>query len=363
MTWWYTRVSGLVRRGYVPPAKPPATIEWVLSPPVGDGRLVVFCPTVTLVDNERPQADAVMQYATQLEAGLRRGALPPCVLLLGVHHAPERRALAVARLDALRRRLDASPVPLAAFCTTAPGKVTALNVAIDLALRDRAVGLLQLDDDIRLTDGAVAALYAAYTAAGRPVAVGAAKVGLARQTGTSRLMRWSKRRTGTAVSYPHACCMLVDPRLLAPGVPPRYVSDDGYICFALLRPQLDDPLCLLRLAPEARCAHYVGGPARQATRRVRGILLSVHIFLADFAPDVSRYYFREILFPGFWPLGSLPPHARPLSWAVQALYFAWFAAVGLELALRGACGRPLTDIGWAPVQDRELPDVTAVASV
>ena len=358
MTWWYTRVAEFIARGYQPPTPQRPVVDWVLPACAGDRRLVVFCPTVTIAGNERSQAEAVLQFAAHLHNGLKRGTLPPCLLLLGVHHTPDRRGDAVTRLHALRKRLDTSPVPLAAFCTTTAGKVTALNIAIDLALRSRAVGLLQLDDDIRLEEGAIETLYAAYRAAGRPLAVGAAKVGVSRSTQTSHLMRWSKRRTRTAVNYPHACCILLDPQLLAPGVPARYVSDDGYICFALLRPELTDPLCLLRLVPEARCVHYVGGPAGQAIRRVRGILLSVHVFLADFPAEVSRYYFREILFPGFWPLGSRPLRRQPLSWAVQALYFAWFAAVGLELAIRGACGRPLHDIGWAPVQDRALPAAT-----
>lgn len=361
MTWWYARVAGLIARGYQPPTAPRPAVDWVFPAPAGDGQLIVFCPTVTIAGNERPQAEAVLQFAAQLRNGLEGGTLPPCLLLLGVYHPPEHRDEAIARLHALRKRLDPSPVPLAAFCTTAAGKVTAFNVAIDLALRSRAVGLLQLDDDIHLADGAIETLYAAYRAAGRPLAVGAVKVGVPRPSQTSHLMRWSKRHTRTAVNYPHACCILLDPRLLAPGVPARYVSDDGYICFALLRPELADPLCLLRLVPEARCVHYVGGPAGQAIRRVRGILLSVHVFLADFPAEVSRYYFREILFPGFWPLGSRPSRRQPLSWALQALYFAWFAAVGLELALRGACGRPLRDIGWAPVQDRALPAATHAA--
>lgn len=354
MDWWYSRVAGLVARGYQPPAKRRPSIDWVIPAPVDEGRLVVFCPTVTVARNERSQAEAILQFAAHLWRGLERGALPPCLLLLGVHHTSDRRDVAITRVYALRERLASAPFPFAAFCTTEAGKVTALNVAIALAVRSRAIGLLQLDDDIRLEEHAVEELYAAYRAAGRGIAVGAAKVAVPRSTSTSRVMQWSKRRTRTAVNYPHACCLLFDPRLLAPGVPARYVSDDGYICFKLLRPEFEDPLVLLRLVPDARCFYHVGGPAHQAVRRVRGILLSVHIFLADFPPQVSRYYFREILFPGFWPLGSRPS-SQPLNWLVQSLYFAWFTAVGLELAVRGAVGIPLRDIGWAPVQDRALP--------
>lgn len=366
MTWWYSRAAGLVARGYQPPMPEQPDLEWVLPAQVGEGDLVVFCPTVTIDGNADPQAEALTQIAGQLRGGVERGTLPPCVLLVGVHHDPARRGDAHARLDALRTRLDGSlrldgSVRLAAFCTTTPGKVTALNAAIDVALRARAVGLLQLDDDIRIEDGALDALYTAYRGAGHPLAVGATKIGISRPTWTSRLMRWSKSRTRTAVDYPHACCMLLDPRLVAPGVPTRYVSDDAYICFALLRPELPDPRHLLRLVPQARCVHYVGGAAGQAARRVRGLLLNTHVLLADFPAEVSRYYFRELLFPGFWPLGSRPRRWRPLSWATQALYFTWFLAVGLELALRGAAGRPLRDIGWRPVPDRALPRMVVPA--
>ena len=356
MTWWYSRVAPLIARGVATPPTAMLEPEWVVSYPAEEPRLVVFCPTITLVDNAEPQAEAVLQFASHLERGLNGGELPPCLLLLGVHHSPEQRDTAVLRIHALEKQLEGSPVAFAAFCTTVPGKVMALNVAIDFAVSSGALGLLQLDDDIRLRRGAIERLYSVYSAAGRPLAVGAVKVGVSRRNPTSRVMRWSKHRTHTAISYPHSCCMLLDPRLLAPGIPRRYTSDDAYICFRLLRPEQANPLDLLRLVPEAQCVHFIGGPGLQAIRRVRGILLNVHVLLSDFREDVSRYYFREILFPGFWPLGSVPSIARPFSWMVQALYFSWFAAVGLELALRGACRRPLRDIGWMPVPDRELPE-------
>lgn len=347
-------MSALVARGYQPPSRGPTAVEWVFPPPEDEGQLVVFCPTVTVDGNAGPQAEAIEQFAGHLRRGLEAGSLPPCLLLVGVHHAWDRREEALTRLEALRRRLAGAPFRFAAFCTTTVGKVVAMNVAIDLALRSGAVGLLQLDDDIRLAPGAIEQLYRAYDAAGRGIAVGAAKVAVTRASSTSRAMQWSKRRTRTAVNYPHACCMLLDPALLAPGIPTRYVSDDGYICFRLLRPDRGDPFELLRLVPGARCLHHVGGPPRQALGRVHGILLSVHVFLADFPPPVSRCYFREILFPGFRPLGARPASA-PLDWLVQAAWFAWFVVVGCELAVRGALGRPLRDIGWAPVRERDLP--------
>ena len=50
------------------------------------------------------------------------------------------------------------------------------------------------------------------------------------------------------------------------------------------------------------------------------MLLNHHVYLADFPVEVSRFYFREILFPDFVPLGSRAERLSPLRWCLQLLY-------------------------------------------
>jgi hypothetical protein len=250
----------------------------------------------------------------------------------------------------------ASGVPFAAFTMADFGKVKSLNVALELAVARGAAGLLLVDDDVSLEMDCVPRLVRAFRARGARGAVGAEKVGLSRGNLTSALLRWLKAQTRPACNVPHACCMVIDPRALAPGIPPRYVCDDGYISFTLLRPDADDPFQELHIVPGARCRHIIGGPPLQSIRRIRRLLLNHHIYLADFPPEVSAFYLRRVLFPGFWPIGAAAGgHPRPLRWTLQAGYFAAFVAVGLELALLGMTGRPLREIRWAGFTDRARP--------
>src|SRR5262245_5710670 len=343
MTWWYGWIRAAITRGYAPADGETPDVEWVVPPPASAGRggLVVFCPTIVGATNGISQAQALVAIAAEARS------LSDALLLVGLQHEPADRAAAIRRVRSLEAELSDTSMPFAAFCMPEFGKVKSLNVAIALALEQGASGLLQVDDDVTVAPGTFESLHEAYVHAGYPVAVGAAKVGVARAGTTSRTLRWLKGRTRPAVNYPHACCLLVAPELLAPGIPTRYVSDDGYICFKLLDPASNDPFRRLRLVTGTRCVHYVGGGQRRSLRRIRRMLLNHHVYLADFPLDVSRFYFREILFPGLWPLGSTPDRFRPLDWTLQSLYFLWFASVGIELALRGVLGRPLREIEWA----------------
>jgi len=272
-----------------------------------------------------------------------------------MQYAPGARTLAASRLEALREAVSRRGVPFGGFLLAGFGKVRSVNAALAAALEWRAAGLLQMDDDIRLEPGAIAALVKAYDAGGRRGAVGAAKSGRARAHKASRLLLWLKGQTRPACNYPHACCMLLNPVALAPGIPGRYASDDGYICFTLLRPASADPFELLRIVPDARCQHFVGGRAGESVRRIRRLLLNHHVLLSDFPLETSEFYIRRILFPGFWPVGAAERPFAPLRWFLQSLYFLWFLSVGIELALRGLLRRPLDRIRWAGFTDRVRP--------
>jgi hypothetical protein len=359
MLWSFPKVRTWVRRGYEPPPQILPTPEWVVEPPQdGDGEwLLLFCPTYVAPTNESAQCDAIEGVLRQLSEGLRRQHLPRSVFMVGMQHGPDgseearRRLLA---LDAIARRHG---VAFCAFSLATFGKVKSLNVALQVANRRRAFGLLQVDDDVRLDDDCLVHLFAAFAARGRRGAVGATKIGLARRGGASRMLRWAKARTRPACNYPHACCLLLDPTLFPEGIPIRFVSDDGYICFSLLRPREPDPWSMLQLVPAARCFHYIGGAAGRSVQRIRRLLLNHHIYIAAFPEDVGRFYVREILFPGFWPVGTAARGTRPLTWCLQALYFSAFCAIGLELAIRGCLGYPLRAVNWAGFDDRGAPAV------
>jgi hypothetical protein len=355
MPW--SRLQMWVRRGYEPREEIVPPPDWVVAPPAAEPSpwLLLFCPTVAAAGNERAQREAIDAVLLQLSEALRAQRLPRTVFLLGMQHGPGGGDEARRRVSTIGSLARGRGIEFCAFVMATLGKVKSLNVALQVANERSARGLLQVDDDIRLDDDCLSHLYAAFIEAGCRGAVGATKIGLARQGTASRMLRWAKGQTRPAVNYPHACCLLIDPRLLPKGIPTRFVSDDGYICFSLLRPREADPWSLLRLAPEASCFHYVGGAAGRSVRRIRRLLLNHHIYIAAFPEEVGRFYVREILFPGFRPVGSASRRSGPLVWFLQALYFALFAAVGLELAVRGLIRHPLRAVDWAGFDDRGAP--------
>ncbi len=232
-----------------------------------------------------------------------------------------------------------------------PGKVSTLNAGIAIAddLDLTAVGWL--DDDIRLDPHCLRELVLDFVRHGSRGAVGATKVAHARPFATSHLLHRLKALTNTATNYPHGCCLLVERAVVTGGIPDRYVCDDGFVCFRLLDPEQPDPLHHLRLVPSATCHYEVAGPAGQSRRRIRRLLLNHAIYLADWSYPVARYYFRDILFSGMWPLtdfdSSGGKRRGAAKSAIKWIYFGWFARTAGELYLRGVLRRPLREVHWA----------------
>ena len=354
--WWYQLLRPAIRSGYQPLPMEKELVSWVRHPPPeGSTGILAFCPTVLLPDNAESQTATIREFVRQLaERPCRESSVRPA-LLLGLQYSPGEKEAAANRAEALIAEADAVGLPVAAFLLQGFGKVRQVNVAIRTAIDLDAEGLLQVDDDIRLEPGCIAALIATYRDAGRRGVVGATKRGIARRENASRLLTWLKRQTGAAVNYPHACCMVFQPRDLPDGIPHRYISDDGFLCFHFLRPNENHPFRLLRLAQGARCVHFVGGPAGQSFQRIQRLLKNHHVYLADFPVETSRVYLRASLVPGFWPVGVAKGY-RPLRWMLQSIYFVWFFAVGIQLALHGIAGIPLREIRWAGFTDRDAPN-------
>ncbi|OLZ73454.1 hypothetical protein AV521_05145 [Streptomyces sp. IMTB 2501] len=279
----------------------------------------------------------------------------PLVLFVGMQwsSAPEE-AESVRRLGALLRRA-ADRLPALGVCGLSlpgPGKPRTLNAAIEVAELLGCAGVGWVDDDVSLDPGCLARLVGDFLTAGCRGASGATKIPHTKEFATSRLLARAKAIAAPATNYPHGCCILVATDVLSGGMPGRYVSDDGYICFRLLDPALPDPLARLRLVPDAHCHYYVAGPAGETRRRIRRLLLNHLVDLADWPLPAARYYFREVLFAGMWPLtgfdSSQGRRRGAQKAAIKWLYFLWFAGVGGELYLRGLTGRPLRGIEWAP---------------
>jgi len=240
-----------------------------------------------------------------------------------------------------------------------PAKVRTLNAGIEVAqtLGFAAVGWF--DDDVRMESGCLAELVRDFMTNGCRGAVGATKIPHAHAHVTSRLLHRAKAVAAPATGYPHGCCILVALPVVAGGIPDRYLCDDGYVCFRLLDPGAEDALHALRLVPAARCHYHVAGPARQTGRRIRRLLLNHNIYLADWSYPVARYYFRNILFYGMWPLagwdGSKGLWHGISNASIKWLYFCWFAKVSAELYLRGVLQRPLLRVDWAEYAGTTAP--------
>ncbi|MGA4957597.1 glycosyltransferase family protein [Streptomyces lavendulocolor] len=260
---------------------------------------------------------------------------------------------ALLRLEALlRRATEREPgVRVCGLSLRGPGKPRTLNAAVAVAELLGCAGVGWFDDDVTLEPDCLAHLVGAFVAGGCRGAVGATKVPHTAAYATSRTLARAKAVAAPATDYPHGCCILVATEVMAGGMPDRYVSDDGYVCFRLLDPRLPDPLRYLRLVPEARCHYVVAGPAGETRRRIRRLLLNHLIDLADWPLPVARHYFRHVLFGGMWPLTGFH-RAKGVRHgvaeaAIKWLYFCWFCGVGAELYVRGLVRRPLREVRWA----------------
>jgi hypothetical protein len=231
-----------------------------------------------------------------------------------------------------------------------PGKLRTLNAAIELAGTMRLTGLLWIDDDIQMEPQCLTRLTARFADKHGRGAIGATKIARAGTTATSKMVRRFKGVTGSATNFPHGCCMLVETSALAGGIPDRYPSDDVYVCFQLLSPRSPDPLQYLELVPDARCSYTAGGRLAPTAGKIRRILLTQHVYLADWPVETSRCYFDHVLFAGMWPLArwdsARPWRAASMKALLQWLYFGFFLLAGAELVVRGAVRVPLRRIGW-----------------
>lgn len=353
-----------VARGYRPTSTWSTPVEYLPARPDATattrGGIGFVLPTQVSTEEPAVFGELVVQF----EKAARGHPDHRLVLMIGMQwHEPSeqdgaRRQLADLVVRAADRAGDAFDV--VGLLLRGPIKVRTLNAAIRLAEDLGLAGIGWADDDVRLADDCLTNLVSAFLMAGHQGAVGATKIPHASRHRTSKVLHRAKAIAAPATNYPHGCCILVGIATVAGGIPDRYVSDDGYVCFQLLDPGHPDPLHSLKLVPDALVHYQVAGPAGATRRRIRRLLLNHHVYLADWPYPVARYYFREILFAGMWPLtgwdGSRGRRFAVKKAAIKWLYFLVFARVGAELYVRGLLGRPLTEIVWSgyrePISER-----------
>ncbi|MFI9202956.1 hypothetical protein [Streptomyces sp. NPDC053048] len=352
-----------IARGYRPTGTWATLVEYLpagVLPPPGSRGGGIGLVVPTQVTRATPQEQRETFRDLLEKVGQARRAHPDLrlVLMIGMQwQAPQQRDEARQRLRALLEL--AADGDVIGLLLRGPLKVRTLNAAISVAERLALEGIGWIDDDVRMEDDCLARLVSAFREGGCRGAVGATKIPHASSHLTSRLLHRAKAVAAPATNYPHGCCILLATTVVAGGIPDRYVSDDGYVCGRLLDPAAPDPLHQLRLVPGARVHYQVAGPAGPTRRRIRRLLLNHHIYLADWPYPTARYYFREVLFLGMWPLAPWDRsrgvrHACRKA-AVKWLYFPWFAAIGTELYLRGLCGRPLREVAWSGYRSAAAP--------
>jgi hypothetical protein len=356
-------VRARVALGYEPGAARAAPIEFIPEPPrqsrrepsscanndpyLDNGAMAIGALTPTYVGRAPyEEQSAAIEHVLDQMADVHR-ALPALrlVYFLGMQWSNERE-LAEARA---RLRLASAlasgyqGIEFVGLCLPGPGKLRTLNSAIALAGTMHLKGLMWIDDDIRMEPHCLARLTARFVEKQGRGAVGATKIPWTGTTATSKF-------TGSAMNFPHGCCMLVETAVLAGGIPDRYPSDDVYVCFRLLAPRAQNPLEHLELVSDARCSYTAGGRFVPTIAKVRRILLNQHVYLADWPRETARCYFQHVLFSGLWPLASWDG-ARGVRVGItklllQWLYFVFFLLAGAELMLRGLLRIPLRRIGW-----------------
>lgn len=366
--WTRARVA----LGYEPGAASTASIEFIPRRPcdfssepspsdgtshdarrdIGASAIGVLTPTYVGRASYEDQWQTIAHVLDQIADIQRTFPALRLVYFLGMQWANEaERAEALARLRHAHELTDSyHGIEFVGLCLPGPGKLRTLNAVIAAAEPMHLTGLLWIDDDIRMEPHCLTRLTARFVNKQGRGAVGATKIPRTGTTATSRMLRRAKGVTGSAMNFPHGCCMLVETAVLAGGIPDRYPSDDVYVCFRLLSPRAPNPLERLELVPDARCSYTSGGTFVPTIGKIRRILLNQHVYLADWPVETARCYFQHVLFTGLWPLvrwdGTKGWRVGIAKLMLQWLYFVFFLLAGAELILRGFLRAPLRRIGW-----------------
>lgn len=325
------------------------------------GGIGFICPMVVDRSSFKHQLNIMKKILNQfIEV---RSSIPkkPLVFFLGMQYKKGQKELALKRLNIFCQLAQAKKesIKLIGVLLEGSGKWRTLNTVIHLANQLRLDGLGWVDDDVKLEEKCLEQLVKRFLEKKSRGAVGAVKIPEPKINPASRILFHLKNITTPACNYPHGCCILIELDVISKGIPDRYISDDGYICFELLDPSLENPLEYLELVSSAKCRHYVGGPTKEIIKRIRRLLLNHHIFLADYPPEKSKFYFSRMLFYGLWPLApwdkEMSLFKGCIKWTLKFLYLLWFLRTGVELFFRGLLNAPLKEIPWSGYSKNEVP--------
>lgn len=235
------------------------------------------------------------------------------------------------------------------------GKVLALNRVVSM-LGGVVTYFGWVDDDVELHPECISMMLNELRTMPTPAAVGARKMPHSSADRISQVLKRAKAVVPSAMNYPHGCAMMVTFDVIEKGIPTKYDSDDGWVCFQLLDPYQGDPLWRMKLVPGARVTYTVGGRFRPTVLRLRRQRIGQILLAADADPAKASAYFKNCFLEGmhFVPKSSGPTRVRLeqviYSWIHTVLSFA----VLMELLARGIIGRPLTHINWGSEPHRSL---------
>jgi hypothetical protein len=357
-------LARFVARGYQPPSPAPIVSSCIIGS--GDemnademnavdasmrlassvaGGIAIVCTTYVARCSLDEFHAIVQPFASQLR-GIRE-ACPevPILFILTVGYGDGERDAAKARVSIARQVLAAETIQVVGVIVEGRLKVRSLNAALDLARAARVRGFLMVDDDTRMADGCLGWLIRRFVDGSYQGALGASRIAVPVVHWAARLQVAASAHLQPRTGYPYGWCMITELPILARGFPERYGNDDGFIFFELLAPEHDDPLHKLRVLPEALCWGSVGRPSAAATLgRIRSALFAHIVLMADY-PRKARYYRREMLFYGLWPVGmaarGVPWKTAVLKWIFKSVFFLLFCRIGAELFARGVINRPI----------------------
>lgn len=353
-----TALQRVVARGYQPAPPPRGTVTVVhegtatAGRPAGlpQGGLGVLLPTYVNRCGLPEQVAAVQHVLDRLVPV--RQAHPRLTVTVWIGMQSEGGdARAIERVTAV---LEHVRVPdglvVAGAALAGRGKLLTTNAVLRVTADLGYTGWLWVDDDVELAADCLERLVTRFFERGGTGAVGAAEVAQVSTTPSARVMDNVSAHTAPPYEYPAAGCMLVAADVVAGGISPRCLTDDGFVLFELLSRAPDGGPADFEVFHEARCGFCRIGRAGDTLIRLRRSMYSHVILMADYPVRAARWYATRFLFYGLWPLapwdGRRGTVRGLIRWGIKAAYLTWFGVVVASMAARGLAGRPRRSVSW-----------------
>lgn len=349
-----TALQRVVARGYAPAEPPQVKVTVVRGGSVAGGLphggLGVLLPTYVSRCGLQEQVGAVQHVLDRLVPV--RPAHPEIAVTVWIGMQSDGGDVpAIERVTAVLGRLrvpDGLVVVGAALAGR--GKLITTNAVLRVTADLDYTGWLWVDDDVELAPDCLQRLVTRFFERGGTGAVGACETAEPGTTPSDRVMDSVSRHTTPPSKYPAAGCMLVSTDVVAGGISPRCLTDDGFVLFELLTRAPDGGPVDFEVFAGARCRFCRVGRAKGTLMRLRRSMYSHVLLMADYPTRTARWYFTRCLFYGLWPVapwdGRRGPVRGLVRWGIKAVYFACFSIVVASLSVRGLVGRPRHSVSW-----------------